>query len=69
MSKPAVITFVTGNANKLREVQQILGLEGAGQYLTNKKVDLEEVQGTVDEVTIAKTRKAAETVSMILRFW
>lgn len=57
MSKP--ITFVTGNANKLLEVQQILG---PASTLTNQKLDIEEVQGTVAEVTIAKTLKAATMI-------
>lgn len=57
MTKP--ITFVTGNVNKLREVQQILG---SASTLTNQKLDIEEVQGTVEEVTIAKTRKATGMV-------
>lgn len=50
------ITFVTGNAGKLREVVEILG---ANSPIVNKKLDLEEVQGTVDEVTIKKAKAAA----------
>lgn len=56
----AAVTFVTGNANKLREIQEILG---KSSLLVNKKLDLEEIQGTVKEVTIAKAKKAAEIVS------
>lgn len=58
MSKP--ITFVTGNANKLRETQQILG---AASNLVSQKIDLEEIQGTVAEITTAKTLKAAEIIN------
>ncbi|SGZ46369.1 CIC11C00000002605 [Sungouiella intermedia] len=61
------ITFVTGNQNKLKEVVYILGgtesEEGnkVGNYvITNKSLDIEEVQGTIDEVTIQKARSAAK---------
>ncbi|KAF3925988.1 Nucleoside-triphosphatase [Dactylellina cionopaga] len=51
------IIFVTGNAGKLAEVQAILG-----KYIKieNHGLDLEEIQGTVEEVSSAKCRKAAE---------
>ncbi|KAK6541582.1 nucleoside triphosphate pyrophosphohydrolase ham1 [Orbilia ellipsospora] len=51
------ITFVTGNAGKLAEVQAILG-----KYIKieNHGLDLEEIQGSVEEVSAAKCRKAAE---------
>ncbi|KKA25978.1 hypothetical protein TD95_002151 [Thielaviopsis punctulata] len=52
-----VLNFITGNANKLREVKLVL--EPAIQ-VTNQAIDLEEVQGTLEEVTIAKARKAAD---------
>lgn len=64
MSK--VITFVTGNPNKRKEVVQILGgqdsEEGSivGDYLIrNANVDIEEIQGTIEEVTIHKAKSAA----------
>ncbi|KAJ7058228.1 inosine triphosphate pyrophosphatase-like protein [Mycena amicta] len=57
------LIFVTGNANKLKEVKAIL-LDG------NKPIEIEsraldskplpEVQGTTQEVAIAKCRRAAE---------
>ncbi|KAF6815855.1 Ham1 family protein [Colletotrichum sojae] len=56
---PPVLNFITGNANKLREVKAIL--EPAIK-VRSQAVDLEEVQGTVEEVTLAKCRKAAETI-------
>ncbi|EPS37619.1 hypothetical protein H072_8665 [Dactylellina haptotyla CBS 200.50] len=51
------ITFVTGNAGKLAEVQAILG-----KYIEidNHGLDLEEIQGSIEEVSSAKCRKAAE---------
>lgn len=61
------ITFVTGNENKLKEVLAILK-EGSSAdesplknyEIVNKSIDLEEVQGTIDEVTIHKAKLAAE---------
>lgn len=57
---PSHVNFITGNANKLREVKAIL--EPAIE-VRSQSVDLEEVQGTVEEVTKYKCRKAAELVS------
>ncbi|KAL1886066.1 nucleoside triphosphate pyrophosphohydrolase ham1 [Ceratocystis pirilliformis] len=55
---PRVLNFITGNANKLREVKLVL--EPAGFEVTNQSIDLEEIQGTIEEVTTAKCRKAAD---------
>ncbi|KAK6362091.1 nucleoside triphosphate pyrophosphohydrolase ham1 [Orbilia blumenaviensis] len=54
------VTFVTGNAGKLAEVQAILG-----QYIEidNHALDLEEIQGTIEEVSSAKCKKAAEALN------
>lgn len=54
-----VITFVTGNKKKLEEVKRILG-GGDGELpfaITNRKVDLPELQG--DPVDIAKEKCSA----------
>lgn len=62
------ITFVTGNANKLKEVIAILGGDsGAGSKvgkfeITNVSLDLEEIQGTIEEVTIHKAKSAAKAL-------
>ncbi len=53
------LNFITGNKNKLAEVQAIL--EGVIE-LRNQNVDLVEIQGTVEEVTRDKARRAAEAV-------
>ena len=59
-SVPKHLNFITGNKNKLAEVQAIL----AGVIeLRNQNVDLVEIQGTVEEVTRDKARRAAEAVS------
>lgn len=64
------ITFVTGNANKLKEVIAILstsesqdGTSKVGKYsINNKSLDLDEVQGTIEEVTINKAKAAANVL-------
>ncbi|KAG9195968.1 Inosine triphosphate pyrophosphatase [Alternaria panax] len=56
---PTVLNFITGNKNKLAEVQAILS--GVIE-LQNQNVDLVEIQGTVEEVTKDKARRAAEAV-------
>lgn len=61
------ITFVTGNANKLKEVIAILSTSESqedtskvGKYsITNKSLELDEIQGTIEEVTIHKAKSAA----------
>ena len=55
------INFITGNANKLREVRAILEPEVTVQ---NYSIDVEEIQGTPEEVARFKCRKAAEIVSI-----
>ncbi|KAJ2907408.1 acetyl-coenzyme A synthetase 2 [Coemansia aciculifera] len=53
------LTFVTGNKNKLREMQELLhGIVD----LHNTPVDLEEIQGSTQEVALAKCRQAAAII-------
>ncbi|CDO77207.1 hypothetical protein BN946_scf184747.g20 [Trametes cinnabarina] len=52
------ITFITGNAGKLREVRQILG--AANIEVDSQELDIPEVQGSTREVAIAKCKRAAE---------
>lgn len=59
MSKP--ITFITGNAKKLEEVIAILGKEFPRE-LVSRKIDLPELQGDMDEVSIKKCKEAAKHV-------
>lgn len=58
---PKELNFITGNANKLAEVKAILA--DSGVELRSQNVDLVEVQGTVEEVTLDKCKRAAEQVS------
>lgn len=53
------VNFITGNEGKLREVRAIL--EPAIQ-VDSQALDLLEIQGTVEEVTLDKCRRAADLV-------
>lgn len=57
MSKKLV--FVTGNANKLKEVRAILA-QGQAIEIDSRDLDIPEVQGTTQEVAVAKCKRAAE---------
>lgn len=59
---PSPITFVTGNANKLSEVQAILSTGDPPLVITSKALDLPELQGTPAAIAEAKARAAAEAV-------
>lgn len=50
------LTFVTGNDNKLRELQSVLA--GSSLNVDNVSVDLPELQGTPESVAIAKCKAA-----------
>jgi inosine triphosphate pyrophosphatase len=52
----ADFTVVTGNAKKLKEISEILGADG----LKSHKLDLPEMQGTSEEIIIAKAKQAAK---------
>lgn len=56
---PKQLNFITGNKNKLREVKAILGdiVDVQSQAL-----DLVEIQGTIEEVSADKARRAADAV-------
>ena len=56
------LNFITGNRNKLAEVQAILG---EIVLLKSQSVDLTEIQGTIEEISKDKCRRAAEAVSLV----
>lgn len=62
---PKVLNFITGNANKLAEVRDILS-NVPDLELRNQAVDLPEMQGTIEEISREKCRRAAEEVSCFL---
>ena len=55
------LNFITSNKNKLAEVQAILG---EIVPLKSQSVDLTEIQGTIEEISKDKCRRAAEVVSL-----
>lgn len=59
---PLELNFITGNANKLAEVQAILG---GTVELKSQSLDLLEIQGTIEEVSKTKCHRAAEIVSRL----
>ncbi|XP_028164663.1 inosine triphosphate pyrophosphatase [Ostrinia furnacalis] len=52
------LTFVTGNAKKLEELRAILGNSFPLEIISHK-VDLPELQGDIEEVSIKKCQEAA----------
>jgi len=62
MSSSRVLTFVTGNAKKLEEVVAIMGSDMPFK-LSNVQLDLPELQGEPQEVSMEKCRLAAVQVN------
>lgn len=59
MSKP--ITFITSNAKKIEEVLAILGKEFPREIIAHK-IDLPEIQGELNEISIQKCKEAAKHI-------
>ncbi|KAG9015813.1 nucleoside triphosphate pyrophosphohydrolase ham1 [Tulasnella sp. JGI-2019a] len=55
------LMFVTGNANKLKEVRAILS-SSSSWAIDSKDLDIPEVQGTTQEVALEKCKRAAELI-------
>ncbi|XP_041973050.1 inosine triphosphate pyrophosphatase [Aricia agestis] len=58
MSNRTALTFVTGNIKKLEEVRAILGTTFPFEVISHK-LDLPELQGEIDEVSIKKCQEAS----------
>lgn len=58
---PKDLYFITGNANKLREVKEILATTPV--ELRSHSLDLPELQGTIEEISRDKCARAATAVS------
>lgn len=56
---PKVLNFITGNKNKVAEVQAILD---DAVDIHSQSLDLVEIQGTIEEVVTDKCRRAAHLV-------
>jgi len=63
MDIPMPLVFVTGNAKKLEEVQRILHLEPDQYVLSNRKIDLPELQGEPLDIAREKCALAAKQVN------
>lgn len=59
---PKQLNFITGNKNKLIESEAILG---DIVDLQSKSIDLVEIQGTIEQISADKCRRAAEAVSAL----
>ena len=59
---PKQINFITGNKNKLIESKAILG---DIVDLQSQALDLVEIQGTIEQISTDKCRRAAEYVSLL----
>lgn len=58
-ARPTYLNFITGNKNKLAEVTAIL--DGVID-LRSEALDLLEIQGTIEEVSIAKCKQAVTQI-------
>lgn len=56
---PTELNFITGNTNKLAELQSILG---DTVPLRSRSLDLAEIQGTIEDISKDKCRRAADLV-------
>ncbi|KAF2719873.1 inosine triphosphate pyrophosphatase-like protein, partial [Polychaeton citri CBS 116435] len=61
MPRPKTLNFITGNKHKLAEVQAILS-SVPNLSLTNQKIDLPELQGTIEVISREKAKMAADIV-------
>ena len=56
---PTELNFITGNGNKLAEVTAILG---DVVRVRSQALDLIEIQGTIEDISRDKCRRAADAV-------
>lgn len=56
------LNFITGNQNKLADTQAILG---DVVLLNSQSLDLTEIQGTIEEISKDKCRRAAAIVRLL----
>ncbi|KAF2238576.1 non-canonical purine NTP pyrophosphatase, rdgB/HAM1 family, partial [Viridothelium virens] len=56
---PRTLNFITGNKSKLAEVKAILG---ESVDIQSRSIDLPEIQGTIEEISQDKCRRAADAI-------
>ena len=61
---PKELNFITGNRNKLAEVKEILG---DTVTLKSQALDLTEIQGAIEDISLDKCRRAADIVELDTR--
>lgn len=59
---PKQLNFITGNKNKVLVVKAILG---DSVNLQSQSLDLVEIQGTIEQISVDKCRKAADLVCFL----
>lgn len=57
------LNFITGNKDKLSLLKGILG---DAANLQSHSLDLEEIQGTIEDIAVDKCRRAAEAVRVAM---
>lgn len=62
---PTELNFITGNKHKLAEVQAILS--STPVKLQSRAIDLPELQGTIEDISKDKAKRAAEAVCKAVR--
>jgi len=62
---PKDLNFITSNTNKLAEVHAILGHIIP---LRSQSLDITEIQGTIEDISRDKCRRAAEIVGILLNY-
>ena len=63
---PKQLHFITGNKNKLTEFEAIMG---DTVDINSDPIDLVEIQGTIEEISVDKCRRAAELVGASTPFF
>lgn len=59
--RPKTLNFITGNAGKLREAAAML--DSVVDLKSRADLELDEIQGTIEEIARDKCRRAASAVS------
>lgn len=61
-ARPKSLVFLTSNAGKLREFQAVTSLVPDLAVTSRSDVDIDEIQGSIEEIARDKCRRGAEVV-------